>query len=153
MIEYLRKHEKQVVNVIFVFCILAAIKSIFTDTGYDNSYAVSMSFRHLNGDDMFHYMWEPHQTSIFVTDILMWLYHLFVPSFTGVMLFLQIVGTLAMGGISILLYKIFSNVISKNAAKLACMFFFIFRVKQSPFLDYANLMICFSTLAFVFLIR
>lgn len=153
MIEYLKKHEKQAIDVIFVFCILAAIKSIFTDTGYDNSYAVSMSFRHLNGDDMFHYMWEPHQTSIFVTDILMWLYHLIIPSYTGVMLYLQIVGTLAMAGISLILFKILSNIISPYVAKMACMFFFIFRVKQSPFLDYANLMICFSTLSFVFLVK
>lgn len=152
MTEYIKNHEKQIVRIIFVFGVLAAVKSIFTDTGFDNAYTISMSYRHLNGDDMFHYMWEPHQTSIFVTDVLMWVYRFFIPSFSGVMLFLQCVGTAVLGLVSYALYKSLSKVSGKSAASLAGLFFFIFRVKQSPFLDYANLMICFSTLGFICLI-
>ena len=53
---------------LWVAVILASIKSIFTDTGFDNAYTVAMSYRHLKGDGMFEQMWEPHQTSIFFTD-------------------------------------------------------------------------------------
>lgn len=153
MTNYLKNHEKQILKILFVLGALAAVKSIFTDTGFDNAYTISMSYRHLNGDDMFRYMWEPHQTSIFITDALIWLYRIFVPSLTGIMLFLQIFGTVVLGLVSYAVYKAFTPYLPQSTAKVAGLFFFIFRVKQSPFMDYANLMICSSALVFVLLIK
>lgn len=153
MLEFIENNKKVFDRILWVFVILASIKSIVTDTGFDNSYTVAMSYRHLNGDMMFKYMWEPHQTSIFFTDILMFIYHIFVPSYTGVMIYLQVMGTLFLALVGYVLYKNLKSYIGDELALLAGLFFFIFRAKQTPFPDFANLQICFSALAFVFIVK
>lgn len=132
--------------------VLASMKSILTDTGFDNAYTVAMSFRHLKGDGMFQQMWEPHQTSIFFTDLFMWIYHFFVPSYTGVMIYLQIIGTFFFVIIGRMLYKLLKDITGSDMAQLAAMFFIMFRAKQTPFPDFANLQIAFSTLLFLCLV-
>lgn len=151
--QFLEKNKDKFIKLLWVAIILASTKSLFTDTGFDNAYTVAMSYRHLSGDHMFQQMWEPHQTSIFFTDFFMWLYHLVVPSYTGVMLYLQIVGTLFFGVISFLLYRTLSQVTTKQVASLAAAFFFIFRAKQTPFPDFANLQIGFSALLLLCLVK
>lgn len=152
MIAFLEKNTKKCIKLLWVAVALASIKSIFTDIGFDNAYTVAMSYRHLKGDGMFEQMWEPHQTSIFFTDFFLWIYHLFVPSYTGAMLYLQIVGTFYFVGIAVLLYRLLKNITGSEIAQLAVIFFIMFRVKQTPFPDYANLQIGFSTLLFLCLI-
>ena len=132
--------------------VFASVKSIITDTGFDNAYTVAMSYRHLKGDGMFEQMWEPHQTSIFFTDFFMWIYHLFVPSYVGVMLYLQIVGTFFFVGIAVLIYRLLKNETGSEIAQLAVIFFIMFRAKQTPFPDYANLQIGFSALLLLCLV-
>ena len=117
---FLKEKADKLIVLLWVAVVLASIKSIFTDTGFDNAYTVAMSYRHLNGDGMFQQMWEPHQTSIFFTDICMWLYHLVMPSYTGVMVYLQICGTLFFGVLCIFLYRLLKDITGKQIAHLAC---------------------------------
>ena len=152
MIAFIEKNRKKCITLLWAAVTLASIKSIFTDTGFDNAYTVAMSYRHLKGDGMFEQMWEPHQTSIFFTDFFLWLYHLFVPSYTGVMLYLQIVGTLFFVGIAVLIYRLLKNITGSEIAQLAVIFFIMFRAKQTPFPDFANLQIGFSALLFLCLV-
>lgn len=152
MIDIVERHKKKCISLLWVAVVLASIKSLFTDTGFDNAYTVAMSFRHLKGDGMFEQMWEPHQTSAFFTDLFMWIYHFFVPSYAGVMMYLQIIGTGFFVVIGILLYKLLKDITGSDIAQLAAMFFIIFRAKQTPFPDFANLQIAFSTLLFLGLI-
>lgn len=153
MMHFLKKKADKLIVLLWVAVVLASIKSIFTDTGFDNAYTVAMSYRHLNGDGMFQQMWEPHQTSIFFTDICMWLYHLVMPSYTGVMVYLQICGTLFFGVLCIFLYRLLKDITGKQIAHLACIFLFMFRAKQTPFPDFANLQIGFSVLVFLCLVK
>lgn len=146
------KNKKKCISFLWIAVILASIKSLLTDTGFDNAYTIAMSFRHLKGDGMFEQMWEPHQTSIFFTDFFMWLYRLLVPSYTGVMLYLQIVGTLFFAVIAFLIYRLLKNITGSVIAQLAAVFFFMFRAKQTPFPDFANLQIGFSALLFLCLV-
>ncbi|MCM1027004.1 MAG: glucosyltransferase domain-containing protein [Roseburia sp.] len=149
MISFLEKHRKLCLALLWTAVVLASIKSIFTDTGFDNAYTVAMSFRHLKGDGMFRQMWEPHQTSIFFTDFFMWLYRFLVPSYTGVMIYLQIVGTAFHAVIGFLLYRLLKTIAGSDVAQLAAAFFILFRAKQTPFPEYANLQIGFSVLLFL----
>ena len=152
MIQFIQEHKKKCISLLWIAVVLASIKSLFTDVGFDNAYTVAMSFRHLKGDGMFAQMWEPHQTSIFFTDFFMWLYHLFVPSYTGVMFYLQIVGTAFFAAIGVLLYRFLKEITGNDIAQLAVMFFVMFRAKQTPFPDFANLQIAFSMLTFLSLV-
>ena len=135
-----------IIKLLWIAAVLVSIKTVFTDFGADNAYTMAMSFRHLSGDAMFLEMWEPHQTSIFFTDILMWIYGLIVPSFAGAAIYLQICGTLFFALIAVFLFKEIKALSGSTAAHLATIFFLIFRAKQSVFPEYANLQIGFSVL-------
>ena len=145
--------EKRIIRFLYIAAILVCIKSIFTDFAFDNSYMVAMSYRHLSGDRMFLDMWEPHQTSAFLADGLMLVYRLIVPSLTGVVLFLQIVGTLLWIPTTVAAVKILGKYTDKLVACLIFVFFTVYKVKQSPFLDYAGQLILFSVWVFIFLLK
>ena len=195
------KKEKLALKILWVMTALVCVKSIFTDFGPDSAYQVAMSYRHLCGDAMLLQMWEPHQTSIFVNDLLMGLYHLIVPSYAGVVLYLQICGTAAFGLLGWYVYRTVAGQASGKVAlagsnqasgkvalagsgqtsgKVALagsnqastgsvagaagltdqftgqalwMFLLVFRAKQTPFPEFANLEIGFSVLTFCFLLR
>ena len=148
-----QKIEKIMISIAWIIAVLVCVKSILTDFGADNAYQVAMSYRHLMGDRMFLQMWEPHQMSILITDALMFLYHLAVPSYTGVVLYLQICGTLMFAGAGYLIYRTVKDVTGKFMAHLMWIFFIVFRAKQTPFLEFANLEILFSALAFCMLVK
>ena len=147
------KTEKVLLRLLWIAAILVAIKSIFTDFGIDGGYQIAMSYRHISGDKMFLEMWEPHQTSIFLNDILLFVYRLFVPSLTGAAIYIQVCGTLLFAGIGYCLYRALKEYIGDFYAGCAWMFFLIFRAKQIPTVEYANLEIAFSVVAFLLLIR
>ncbi len=132
---------------------LVMLKSIFTDFGYDNAYQVAMSFRHLAGDRMFIHMWEPHQTSAFFTDLLLFIYGSFVPDYTGVVLFTQIIGTVVAVLVALAAVREIKAYTNRIAAHAALVFLSVFKVKQTPFIDYAGQMILLSILVFVFLLK
>ena len=140
------------IKILWIFAILVSIKTIFTDFGGDNAYSMVMSYRHITGDRMFLEMWEPHQTSIFLTDIFMWVYGLIVPSFAGVAVYLQVCGTLFFAVIAVFLFKEVKALSGTTAAHFATIFFLIFRAKQTVFPEFSNLQIGFSALMFLTLI-
>lgn len=148
-----KKAEQTIIYVLWIITGLVCIKSIFTDFGGDDAYQMVMSYRHLNGDLMFTQMWEPHQTSIFVNDLLLLLYKLAVPSFTGAALYLQICGTALFALICVLVYKLIKPVAGRLCAHFICSFILVFRVKQTPCIEFSNLEIAFSVLAFVCLVK
>lgn len=148
-----QKNTKWFLYLLWIGAVLVNIKSIFTDFGIDNSYAIATSYRHISGDRMFLEMWEPHQTSAFLVDILMIVYRFFVPSFTGVALYLQIMGILLWIPIILILHKELSKHIGKDISHFMCIFLFVFRAKQTVFPEFSNMQIGFSILFFVFLVK
>lgn len=147
------KHGNKSIGLMWVLAILVNIKSIFTDFGADQAYAVATSYRHLMGDGLFREMCEPHQTSCFLTDILMMGYRFFKPDFEGVAIYLQICGVLLYGIVTWILYKELVKHLDKPLAHFICILFFVFRPKQSVFPEFSNMQICFSVLLFVCLVK
>lgn len=145
--------KKILLWLLWIGTVLVSVKSIFTDFGIDGAYQIAMSYRHISGDSMLLEMWEPHQTSIFLNDILIYVYRLFVPSLTGVAIYLQLCGTLLFAGIGYFLYRALKEYTGKFAACLAWMFFIVFRAKQIPTVEYANLEIAASVIAFILLVK
>lgn len=141
-----------IIKILWILAVLVSIKTVFTDFGGDNAYSMVMSYRHITGDRMFLEMWEPHQTSIFFTDVLMWIYGLIVPSFAGVAVYLQVCGTLFFALIAVFLFKEIRALSGDTAAHLATIFFLIFRAKQTVFPEFSNLQIGFSALMFLTLL-
>jgi len=123
------KHNDMKKYLLWMLAILVNIKSVFTDFGADQAYAVATSYRHIMGDRMFGEMCEPHQTSAFLTDFLMTLYKVLVPDLTGVVIFLQVCGVFLYGIVAYCLYKELIHWISGDLAQYISIFFFIFRPK------------------------
>lgn len=149
----INKYIPALFSLLWVFTILAVIKGIFADTGNDNSYAVIMSFGHLHGDRMFQEMWEVHQTSMYLTDLLMLVYGIFVPSFEGVMLYLQVCGTVFSFLVAFFIYKIMKERIGNYPAQLMAIFYIIFRPKFTPFPEFSNMQYAFSVIIWLLLIK
>lgn len=147
------KHNNMKIVPLWILAVLVNIKSIFTDFGADQAYAVATSYRHIVGDSMFAQMCEPHQTSGFLTDFLMILYKCIVPDLTGVVLFLQFCWVVLSIVVAYCLYKELIHWINSELSQYICIFFLIFRPKQSVFPEFSNMQILFGVLCFVYILR
>lgn len=134
---------------LWILAVLVNIKSVFTDFGDDQAYAVATSYRHIMGDRLFGEMCEPHQTSAFLADFLMILYKAVVPDLTGVVLFLQIGGVVVNAIAAYFLFRELRHWISGELAQYICMFFLVFRPKQSVFPEFSNMQMLFAVLCFI----
>lgn len=132
--------------------IFVNIKSIFADYDVDIGYAIATSYRVILGDQMFSQMWEPHQTSAFLTTFLMWCYHLIAGSWSGVVIYLHLAGVLLQGIVCIVVYKVLSKRMNSISVALMCIFLFAFRPKGIVFPEFSNMLIWFSVLLFLCLL-
>ena len=148
-----QENKKWFLFLIWTGAVLVSIKSIFVDFGIDNGYAIATSYRHISGDRMFLEMWEPHQTSAFLVDCLLLLYRIFVPSLTGVAIFLQIMGVLLWIPVIVILHNELSKHIDRDLSLMICALLFVFRAKQTVFPEFSNMQIGFSVLFFTFLVK
>ena len=139
--------------VLAVMAVIVSVKSVLVDFGFDDAYSVAMSYRHLSGDRLFLEMWEPHQTSIFVIDLLMLVYSIFVPSFEGASIYLNICGTLLFAGLAFFFYKEAKDVCDRFVAFAAALFLFVYRIKATVLPEFANLSVFFSVLTLLLLVR
>ncbi len=154
MRESVKKRHVSILNVygirfMWMLAILANIKSIFCDVYSDQAYAVVTSWRHISGDKMFQEMAEPHQTSAFLTDLLMKIYRIWVPDYTGVVIFLQFCGVILYTIITFLLFRFLLKRIDRYLSHIICILLFTFRVKQIVFPEFSNMQIAFSVLLFM----
>ncbi|MCR5278983.1 MAG: glycosyltransferase family 39 protein [Lachnospiraceae bacterium] len=152
MIKNKKRSENLIIACMWIIAALVMVKSIFTDFGYDNAYQIAMSYRYISGDRMFLQMWEPHQMSKFLTDLLVLIFRVFSPDYTGVALFTQVMGTVTSLLIAAGTVKLLSGYIDRLTGNALLIFLAVFKVKQTPFIDYAGQMIYFSILVFCFLL-
>lgn len=135
---------------LFIMLILGVIlvngKRIFMDFETDCEYAVAMSYRMARGDAMITQMWEPHQTSAFLNAVLIRLYLLFTGTATGIVLFLNLVGCAARGGVAWVFYRTFRKSCSKKVLFFCCVFFLTVNAKSSVLLEFSNMLVYFSVL-------
>ena len=133
---------------LWVVALGTVVKSVFTEYGYDASYHVALSWRHINGDRLLGEMWEPHQTSSFVIDILMMIYRIFVPTMTGVALYLQITGAIIYTTIVWSLYCVLCKFCQKKTATIIAVLVLVARPKGSTLIEFSNLLVIASILLF-----
>ena len=141
--------KKLYIRFLWICAVLVNIKSIFADFDIDTSYALAMSYRNLQGDKMFLQMLEPHQTSSFLTTILLYPYEK-IFGLTGSILYLHICGVLLYALVTFVLFRFLRRYLADPAlCHYICIFFFAVRAKQIVFPEFSNMMICFSVLLFV----
>lgn len=119
-----------------------------TNISYDGMYQISMSQRLLSGDKMFLEMWEPHQTSAFLSAALMWVYEKVFGTTTGIVLYLQICGIVIRGAIAVLLYRTFKRDLKKSTAFQMAFVFFMISPKDYALPEFSNVQLWYSALLF-----
>ena len=65
---------KTAIIIIVAVSILAAIKCIIVGLQRDEEYALSLSYRLINGDKLLTQVWDPHQTSAFLLSLIEWIF-------------------------------------------------------------------------------
>ena len=124
---------------------------LFTGFVTDESYHIAMSMRHVNGDRLFMEMWEPHQTSAFLTAFLIKVFKSFSKDNTYLVLFLKGSGLLIHIIVSLVLYKVLREFIDKFYACIIGFVFFASTPKLSFIPDFSNMQLWFVTLSLCFL--
>ena len=144
-----KKQTEKHIIIFWILAILVNIKSIFADYDIDGAYALAMSYRHLTGDKMFRQMLEPHQTSAFLSDIILFPFLKITGSTTGAILWLHIWGVILYAAVTFVFFRFLKKHLNANLAHYICIFFFTVRAKQIVFPEFSNMMICFSILVFI----
>lgn len=130
--------------VLVLFSIGGTYKSISYGCDIDESYAITMSYRILQGDHLFKEMWEVHQTSaVFMTPFI-YIYRIVHGNSNGMVLFLRMVGCMAAFIIALGVFHSFSKYISKPAAMILAAMFYNFSPKYLQTLEFCFLEYLFT---------
>lgn len=135
------KKSIQIKNIILILVGLAVTsfgvyKSVFYGCDIDESYAIALSYRIVQGDHLFKEMWELHQMSgIFMAPFIK-IYLILNGTAIGIQIFLRIVGTLiqlAFGGV---LYYVLTKYINFEHSFLIVLAYINFSPKFSQVLEF-----------------
>ncbi len=133
--------------------LLATVKVLFFFIDIDEQYAVAMAYRMARGDRMFLEMWEPHQTSGFLAFALVRIFLAVTGGVDGIVIYLRLAGVLFQAGVSLFLYTTLKRICSEETAFFAALFFYNTLAKYNQSIDFTNMLMWFSMLMFLFLVR
>lgn len=132
---------------------MATVKVCFFNMNIDEEYAITLSCRILSEDRMFLEIWEPHQTSGFLTAGLCWIYRSLTGASEYLALYLRICGALIQAVISVFMYRTLKISFSRFGALVCAVFFYNTLPKQIQTPEFANMLVWFSVLAMLCLFR
>lgn len=139
---------------LLILSALATVKIVFLGTDVDEQYAVTMAYRMACGDRMFMEMWEPHQTSGFLAAFLIKIFMLVTGGgVDGLVIYLRLAGVVFQGSVSLFLYDTMKRYCSGDTAFLAAVFFYNTLPKYSQIPEFANMLVWFSVMMFLCLMR
>lgn len=127
--------------IITFFCMY---KSIFYGCDIDESYAISLSYRLLQGDHLFKEMWEIHQTSSLFMVPFIWIYRIVNGTTIGMVVYLRTVGTLIQIVFAIFLYNCLKYYLNYEQRSIITLIFLNFSPKYSQVLEFSFLHYLFS---------
>lgn len=139
---------KIIVVVLSIGAILVNVKNAIVNYNVDTEYAVALSYRLVKGDIMFAEMWEPHQTSAFLSAFFIQLYLWMFGTTTGITLFLNFVGLAIKALMTVFLYVLLRKHVNKKVLYPACLFFFAMNPKYLLLPEFSNMQLWFSVLLF-----
>ncbi len=144
---------KWIRRILLLGTFLAAVKMIFFDYTMDEEYQIVMAYRSISSDSLFAEMWEPHQTSAFLTAILMRLYYAVTGTWTYLVLYLRVCTTLIQAVIAYALYRVLRGVTRERYAFLLALIFFNVVPKAIEIPEFSNMQLWFFTLTVLALMQ
>ena len=115
---------KTAIIIIAAVSILAAIKCIIVGLQRDEEYALSLSYRLINGDKLLTQVWDPHQTSAFLLSLIEWIFIKVTGGTTYLVLWCKIAGTLIHAAIAFYLYRTLKFFAPRNISILLGLVYF-----------------------------
>lgn len=134
-------------------CCVTTLKILIVGYDIDEKYAVTMSYRILQGDLPLLDMWEPHQTSGFLSALLMLPFLFTTGTTTGVVLWLRICGLLMHLGVTYCLYKVLRHDLDKQYSFLLCCIYFFSLPKLMFLPEFSNMQSWFLMLTCLCLLK
>lgn len=145
--------DKLGVAFIWLVAFIVNIKHIFFSFGSDEAYTVVMGYRMVQGDRLFLDMWEPHQTSAVIPYLLEKLFISVTGSTEGIVLWLNICGTLFFLIAAVLIIVLLRPYVSMYVLHYMAAFFMVMRPKNVNMPSYTNMLIIFTTLFWLFMVK
>lgn len=138
---------------IWFVALVVNVKHIFFSFGSDEAYTAVMGYRMVQGDRLFIDMWEPHQTSAVIPYLLEKLFIFLTGSVDGIVLWLNLWGTLFFLGVSVLIIVLLKPYVSNCVLHYMAAFFMVMRPKNVNMPSYANMFIVFTTLFWLLMVK
>lgn len=131
----------------------AAMKCIFIGYQMDEGYAITMSCRILSGDRLITEIWDPHQTSAFVSEFFIWIYRALFHTTDGVAIYLRVLGTLIHCMLSCGIFRAMNRFLPREYSFYLAVLYFNLLPKGYVTPEFSNLLIWFFTLLLLDLSR
>lgn len=147
------KKKKYIVLLLLIGSFLAALKCIFVSLQMDEEYAVSMSYRLLLGDRLFAQIWDPHQTSAFLIEFLMWIYLKIFHTTTCFVIFVRTAGVLIQLAIAYYLYRMLCYLMEQEYSFYLAVVYFNLLPKTYVMPEFSNMMAWGLTMLLLSLFR
>ncbi|MCI9296583.1 MAG: hypothetical protein HFI10_03990 [Lachnospiraceae bacterium] len=134
------KKKKYIVIVLLLGSFFVALKCIFVSLHMDEEYAVSLSYRLLRGDRLFTQVWDPHQTSAFLMEFLMWIYLKLFDTTTYIVVWVRAIGVLIQFGIAYYLYRMLCYLLEPEYSFYLSILYFNLLPKTYVMPEFSNMM-------------
>ena len=131
------KDHKPIIIVVFILSFLVALKTIFVSFNVDEEYQITMGYRLIRGDRLFVDIWDPHQTSAFLTEALMWVFHAIFRTYTRVVIWLRIWGNLIHLLAAYSIYRVIKDYLDPEYAFYLAALYFNLLPKNSILPDFS----------------
>lgn len=153
MINCRKELSKLLIALLVLGSIAAAVKCIFVSLQMDEEYAISMAYRLLRNDRLLTEIWDPHQTSAFLIQFLVWIYMKITGTTTYVVLFIRFIGVLIHAVVSYYLYRCLCHVTKREYSFLLAIVYFNLLPKGYVMPEFSNMMMWSLTMLLISLSR
>ena len=139
--------------ILVIGTILATLKCIFVSLQMDEEYAISLPYRLLLGDKMFAQIWDPHQTSAFLIQFLIWIFQKVTGTTTYVVIWIRFAGVLMHGAVAYYLYRFLKTITCKEHSFYLALIYFNLLPKTYVMPEFSNMMVWGLTMLLIAMTR
>ncbi len=148
-----RIYSKILIIILAVGVVAVSVRMLLGGYVVDDAYHIVMSYRQAIGDRLFMEMWEPHQTSGFLSVVLIRLFIALFGTTEYLVIYLRVCGLIIHGLVAFLLYKTLVRIISKEQAALIAVLSYALFPKLSALPEFSNMQYWFTAISLCLLLR
>lgn len=133
--------KKLLIGLLLIGSAGAALKCIFVSLQMDEEYAISMSYRLVQGDRLLTQLWDPHQTSAFLIEFLIWAYLKLFHTTTCLVLWIRFWGVMMHLAVTCCLYRTLRAETGREESFFLAVIYFNLLPKGYVMPEFSNMMV------------